>query len=687
MKPWNDRSYRDHAVALAALAAASFILYYDYWLGTKVFSGKDFLTAFYPLLNFQTDCLQAGSWPLWNPFMNFGYPYVEHYVNSTLFPTHLFMGLVTGSTLFLIQRELLIWIIVGGFGVYLCTRELGLRTVTGIVAGLSFMGCGQIIALPQWSTLVYNAACFPYLILGYHRAKRQETPFSPLSIAFLSFTIFGGYIVTSVLGIYLFAGYVLIDAALSRRPLFAVKYLVTTIALSVVLTLPKLLPLYAGMGAGPRLSYSPSGGPFDTFNLISPYNLLSLLLPVKYYFSLFLGTIGIIALIHGIVKKSHRFTALASMTVLSGWLLISGMDGSPSLLRTMASLLPFMRLVRNDWLSWFFPTIFAILFLARPIEDLLSDKDRKRRYLAGGIYAGLLTIAFFAAYSSDLYLEAYLVHLGITAAVIFLPDLRLPLAADRAMVLLLFIELLLVFHRVNIDVPPMRKGELLAFTVVDQASVSRSYFEDNRIRSAFRAVAVDDRLRPTIDQAKERPALFSGLHGMPGINYSQDQYGMFIDDMNLKRFSGWWYNTQERFDFIRLKESPLLEALDGMPLYTFSAPSGRPVPGVIRLIGLSCSSFLFSAEVPEAGSLILRQMFDDRWAIRVDGRPTVVNKTENSFLKVDVDAGRHEIQMSFTDRIFASSGVTSLCAFAAMMAWVLFRRKRRLKPTMDTTAR
>lgn len=664
---------REHLTALAVLAAANIVLFRDYWLGEKVFSGKDFLTAFYPLLNFQTDCLQGGSWPLWNPFMNFGYPYVEHYVNSAFFPTHLLMGLVTGSSLFLIQRELLFWIIVGGFGIYLCVRELGLRTTTGIISGLSFMGCGQIIALPQWSMIVYNAACFPYILLGYHRAKRFGRAFNTLSILFLAFTIYGGYIVTTVLGIYLFAAYVLIDAFRSRNMRFGFRYLGITVTATVALTLPKLLPLYGSMGAGPRLSYAPGSGPFDTFNIIEPYNFLSLLLPVKYYFSLFLGTAGILALINGSLRMSLRPSSLAIMTILSGWLLMSGSDGSPSLLRDAASFLPFMRLVRNDWLSWFFPSIFAILFLARQIEAFFVESDRRSRYITGGIYALLLTLTFLWAFNTELYFGAFFVHGAVAAALLYAPDMRIPsFPPGSVAAALLFVELVTVLHRVDVNVPPVRQEDRLLLTIADQGSVSRSYRDDNHIRSAFRAVAVDDRLRPTIDQARQHPILHSGLHGMPAVNYAQEQYGMFIDDMNLKRFSGWWYNTQERYEFIDLKDKQLLPRMEGMPLFALlDLQSQQLTETHVAWEHLSCSSFDFRVTAQFPSALLLHQMYDRRWTVEVNGDQVSPELVNGHFMGIRLEHGSHAVTFRFRDRTFTAALAISGIALLLLLAWTI----------------
>jgi hypothetical protein len=671
-------------LALAVLALVNGIVYYDYWLGDKIFSGKDFLTAFYPLINFQSDCLQDGSWPLWNPFMNFGFPYVEHYINSALFPTHLIMGLVSGSSVMILQREILLWIIVGGFGVYLCVRELGLSPLTGILAGASFMACGQITALPQWNSLTYNAACFPYLILGYHRAKVRGTSLNALSVAFLTFSILGGYTVTTVLGIYLFAGYVLLDAAHSRKVPFALRYLAVTGLASCLLALPKLLPLYAGLNAGPRLASAapPPGAPRDTFNIISVYNLWSLLLPVKFYFSLFLGSLGVLAFVSALLRREVRVSPLLAMTVLSGWLLLSGTDGSPSLLRSLASFLPFMHLVRNEWLSWFYPSIFAILFLAPHVESFLTERTFRDRAIAAGICSGLLSLGFVLVFDARLYAGAYATHLVIMAAwacVGFLPEHRQLRGALAIM--LVTAELVLVFSRVSVDVPPLKDQGRILYTIVDQGSVSRSYEEDNGLRSGFRAVAVQDHLRPSIDDARNRPVLISGLSGDPTYNLYPEQYGRFIDFMNLKRFSGWWYNTQERFDFIRLKDSPLLGALEGQSLFQlYDLGNGSPLPDSVSFTKLTCAKFSFTVNTTVPSFLLLRQMFDDRWSVRMDGQRTVPVRAEEFFMGVPVGPGAHHIDFLFSDPRFTVGAWISfmtLVSLISLLTMPFFRSRLR----------
>lgn len=674
------KKYQENISAAAALAAINVIIYREYWTSYKIFSGKDFLTGFHLLLNFQSDCMREGSWPLWNPFMNFGYPYVEHYINSAFFPTHLLLGFLTGSSITIIQMEILFWIIIGGFGIYLCTREFGLSFTTGLIAGTSFMACGQIVALPQWHTLVYNAACFPYLISGYHRAKRLGTHFDILSVAFMTFSILGGYTVASVLGMYFFAAYVAADGLSSRKSVFAMRYLVITFATAMLFSLPKLLPLYKGMSSGPRMAVAPaSQGPKDTFNIITPYNFLSFLLPVKFYFSLFIGSLNVLAFINGIARRSLRFTPLLIMTLVSGWLLISDSNGNASLLRELASFLPFMKLVRNDWLSWYYPSIFAILLCSSQVEDFLFNTPLRFRLLSLAAFVMIVSAVFFTAYNQELYTGAFLFHIAAAAAWCFLGIASIPVNIKRILAIaFIAAEFLVVFSRVSIDTPPVHSGERTIYTVVDQGSVSRSFMDDNNIRSFFYAEATSETARPGIDEARSWPFLISGLNGAPTYNFYPEQYGKFMDSMNLKKFAGWWYNTQERFDFISLKDSQLLSSLEGQPLFLLiNTSSGTPIENAVTFDRLSCSSFSFTTASGGPSFLMLRQMFDPRWSVRIDNTTTTPVRADFFFMGVPIQAGTHKVDFFFHDNLFLISSAISMSALTGSLVFTIVRRINR----------
>jgi len=683
---WGEswRGIKGQLPYIGLLVLANLIVMWDYWTGHRVFTSKDFLTSFYPLLNFQSDCLQDLSWPLWNPYMNFGYPFVEHYANTALFPSHLLMGMATGSTLTLIVRELLLWMVIGGIGVYLCVREFGSSPAAGMVAGVSYMLCGQFMALPQWSLIVYDAAALPFLVLGYHRAARQGSPLSLLSIAFLSMAFTGGYLSSMVYCIYIFSGYVLVDAVINGRKRLGIMYLVITMGASLLLALPKLLPLYNAIASGPRIaSYEPVRDPFNTVNL---YNFLSFLVPVKYYFSLYIGEICLLALIYGLLKRRLRVDANLIMFVLSAWLLLVHKDGSVSLLRTVSYGLPMMKVARNEWINWFYPSFFVILYASRCLDGFFFDNDMRSRAASAAMLIAAVSAAFWLSFNTSYYLAAYIAALAIVIAWSCIPLLnRRKAVFAAACAALVTAEFLVVAVRVRVDDPPVRNGDYLEFAVQDQGLESRSYL-DPGTREKFPARMLRDDLRPSISASRGYPFLTSGLSGAPAYNISAEQYGAFIDSMNLKRFAGWWHNTQERFDFIQIKDSPMLAAMEGWPLFgLLDKATGRPLDNTASFDGISCSSFSFGVNAPSEGFFLLHQLFDPRWRVYVDGSEQPVRRANSYFMGVDLPPGRHAVVFRFSDRAFNASVAVSLLTLAGLII-VLARKARRSRVRQAASA-
>ncbi len=669
------RASARHLPYLVILAVTSLLVYRDYWMGVRVITSKDFLTGLYPLFNFQSDCLQEGSWPLWNPFMNFGFPIVEHISSTAFFPSHLVIGLLSGSSLRILQWDILGWIIIGGFGVYLCVREFGHSPTAASIAGICYMYCGQSMILPQWLHIVYNGSCFPFLIYGYHRARKAGDVFSLISIAFMTLPILGGYVATSVLGMYFFVGYVAVDCVLERRFLFGLKYLVITSISSFFLLLPKLIPFFNGMMMGPRTaSYEPSK---DLLNIINSYNFLSLFLPVKFFFSLYLGEIIILAVFYGALKRKLTVNAPLVMMLLTAWFLMVDAAGNVSLLRMASYFLPLLKVIRNEWINWYYPSLFAILYASGFIDGLMSDLRRGPKIVAAGLYLVLLTVFFFAAYDRSLYWTAFIVHVLLAFCWLVIVSYRGKSLQSTFAVALIAAEFLVVFARVTVDEPPVRVGDKLRIAVGDQAVFSQSYQNNYVMRPKFYAFMTPDENRPTISDSKKWPYLTSGLSGAPTYNMFPEQYGYFIDSMNQKMFAGWWHNGTERFDFIQLKDSPQLAAMEGQPLFIFlDRATGQPIENAVSFDGISCSSFNFGVATASDGFFLLHQMFDSRWSAYVDGFEQPVRQADTYFMGLNLAPGNHHVEFRFRDKFFMVSLFISLVTLASLFVAAFVRSRR-----------
>ncbi|MBI5100326.1 MAG: YfhO family protein [Nitrospirae bacterium] len=663
-------SFFSHLPYAALMAVVHAVVYRDYWTGHKIIGSRDFLFLEVPTANFNADCLASGSYPLWNPFINFGFPWVEHYLNTSFSLTHLFAAFISGSNLEIVQRELFFWIFLGGAGIYLCLHELGKSKVSAMIAGICFMFSGQIFMLPSENYMIYNACAFPFIIYGYLRARNSGGALSLVSIFFMTQFLLAGYIATAVLGCYLLIFYVLFDSLLEKKIISGLKFLALTFIISLLLSAPKLLPLYMGMKATARLS-GDYGSVADPFNLLSLYDLQSLLIPVKYFFSVYAGIPCVAGLAYCIVKKRLRPDPLLILAVLSGWLLITDEFGNLSWLRQVSYNLPFARLVRVEWLHWYYPTIFAILYCCQFLDDIFSEADIKVR-IAAALGSVVVVSGFFLwQYDTNLHLIAYLTSVSMLVLWFVLPHFlkfeRHPAVFALAAALLLSIEFGAFIERVDINEPPRRDERYIEIRTTDQWGASHSFRDDNRVSKMKYIVYLRDGTRPSIDESRKWPYLISAQE-------SQWQENLLVDLVNQKRFAGWWNNAMVSFEFGRMYGAEL-DALDRSPLYALIDRAAASPNKTVSLDNVSCSGFTFSTESDADGALLLNQMWDRRWRAYIDGAETPVERANTHFMGVDVPGGRHTVRFAFRDNIFYLSLCISFLTLAALVLLMLLRKR------------
>lgn len=668
----------EHGPYLFLLVLVHAVLYRDYWTGYKIIASRDFLFLEVPTANFNADCLASGSYPLWNPFINFGFPWVEHYLNTSFSLTHLVAAFITGSNLEIVQRELFFWILLGGAGIYLCMHELNKSKVAGMIAGICFMFSGQIFMLPSENYMIYNACAFPFMIYGYLRARNSGDPFSIVAILFTTQFLFAGYIATAVLGCYLLAFYALIDSVREKKIFSGLKFLVITFTFSLLLSAPKLLPLYMGMKATARLSGEYGSVP-DPFNLLSAYDLQSLLIPVKYFFSVYIGIPCVAGVVYGIVKKRLRIDPLLILAVLSGWLLIADELGNLSWLRQVSYYLPLARLVRVEWLHWYYPTIFAILYCCQFLDDIINEKDGAVRIVSalGGV--ALISVFFLWQYDTKLHLIAYLVSASLLITWFALPHFvsseRQPAVFALCAALLLSVEFGAFIERVDINEPPRRDDRYIRIRTTDQWGASHSFLDDNRVAKMKYIGYLRDGARPAIDESRKWPYLISAQE-------SQWQENLLVDLVNQKRFAGWWNNAMVSFEFGQMY-GPELDALDKQPLFFLADRSSGRQADNISLDKVSCSQFVFSTWSDGPSFLGLNQFFDKRWKAYIDGDELSIHKTNRHFMGFDVPGGKHKVRFEFKDRVFTASLIVSGLAALGILGVLIVRIRRRPLITIE----
>jgi hypothetical protein len=166
------RVAREDFVAVAALlAVVAAVLGRPLFLG-EVFFDRDVAAVFHPMAESFYRTFQAGSLPLWNPWLSLGEPMLANPSAQVLYPpTWLMLAIPPGTyyTLYVFAHLGL-----GAAGLYALGRDLGLSRASACTGGAVWIVTGPVLSLVNvWHHL--GGACWmPWVIRAGHRALSRR---------------------------------------------------------------------------------------------------------------------------------------------------------------------------------------------------------------------------------------------------------------------------------------------------------------------------------------------------------------------------------------------------------------------------------------------------------------------------------------------------------------------------------
>lgn len=148
-------------LVLVALYAV-LLLYPCVLLGEALYWG-DLSLYFYPLEETVRSSLRSGHIPLWNPSILCGQPLVGNPQSWVFYPTSLLLPFLPVWLYFTVNN--VIHLLLAGGGTYLFSRRLCHDRPGALLAALTYMGSGFLMARLQFPTMVMSAAWLPWLLL------------------------------------------------------------------------------------------------------------------------------------------------------------------------------------------------------------------------------------------------------------------------------------------------------------------------------------------------------------------------------------------------------------------------------------------------------------------------------------------------------------------------------------------
>ncbi|MDN3654985.1 hypothetical protein QWZ08_05075 [Ferruginibacter paludis] len=137
------------------------------------FLKNDAFAGYFPPKFFMSESIHAGHLPLWNPYINFGFPQYGDMSGGFWSPITWIIASTAGYNAYTLTLEVLFYILLGGIGMYKLTGFWNMDKRVREIAGVAFMCSGYIIGHLQHFNWISGAAFLPWCLWSYLSLLKQ----------------------------------------------------------------------------------------------------------------------------------------------------------------------------------------------------------------------------------------------------------------------------------------------------------------------------------------------------------------------------------------------------------------------------------------------------------------------------------------------------------------------------------
>jgi hypothetical protein len=714
-----SNSFRENKIHYKNYLLLLVICLLAYWpLSFGLFSVKnDAIHYFLPYRFNISEAIRNGEWPFWSPYVYLGNPLYGDMQSGVWNPVVWFFSLIGRYDLTFFHYENLLYIFLGGVGMYKLTNRLVAHSHTALLIAASYMLSGFMLSgqLINW---LAAAAFLPFVFHYYlctasrgktiriasfaNAAKTGIALFFLFTAGYPSFFIITGYILLAMFILTVINRFVNREPHLLSWKRFLIQHVIILIvfsglALPAIVSYIDLLPYY---NRGSGTTYG------DTIrNSFEWQHLLSLIFPssIKAHDivsatdvtcrNVYPGIFTLLVLTAFPPKLIKRNILLIVLAVFA--LLFSLGDATP-VRRICYSILPLMDTFRHpSQMRLFF--LFAILLLAAPgLKSLLDQNTSDTRlkkiknisWITGGVILLITILAFTGStvlkqlpgFSFSGIREAFknviennsladtlaingLIQLFFIAAFIFWTW-----KYSRNKNLFSFIWIANLFFLAQLILPITFVSKTSPREINALIHASPKGFPTGGLEKP-----IGENSRDALDHF-DKIALTYFYNKKIGISQVNNSPA-FLDEQNQFLKSGLIYNyvssmpvTYIADTVVQLKDSNILNLAthcnfafaDGIPGIKSNCSSNNKA----FIKKLSANSFEIETQTSSASLLVLTQSWHHHWKVRIDNKETMIYKTNISFMGTPLPEGKHTVVFRF----IPPNTLKALWVMYAMMA-------------------
>ncbi|MEO6722515.1 MAG: hypothetical protein ABIN67_19250 [Ferruginibacter sp.] len=213
------------------------------------FIKNDAFINYFPPKLFISESLKSGFLPLWNPYINFGFPQYGDMNSGFWSPITWLISISVGYNAYSFTIELLLYILVGGLGMYKATGIFNLAHTVRVISGVAFMCCGYNLGHLQHFNWISGAAFLPWCLWSYLILLNKFSLKNCIQAAVLFYLLIAsshpGIIISAI---YFFGVVCIFSFASDKDKLFKMK--IKSFGVTHLVFLILVLLLSAGLIAG-----------------------------------------------------------------------------------------------------------------------------------------------------------------------------------------------------------------------------------------------------------------------------------------------------------------------------------------------------------------------------------------------------------------------------------------------------
>lgn len=642
------------------------------------------------------ETIRNGELPFWNPYIYLGYPVHGDMQSGAWNPIVWIFSFLGRYDITSFHFENLLYIFLGGVGMYKLTNRLAAHTSTALLIAVSYMLSGFMLSgqLINWLA----AGAFLPFVIHYYLQTLRSASFSNaiktgIALYFLlvagypSFLIITGYI------LLLFFILTVINRLRQKETIaipwkkFIFQHLLiiiifTGLSLPAIVSFIDLLPYYQrGGGAGYTDVVQNSFELQHLFSFIFPSAIKAsdmISATDVTCRNMYIGLFVLIILV-SIPPKFNRRNIL--LTLLAIFALLFSLGDATPVRKICYHIIPLMDTFRHPSQMRLF-LLFAILLLAAPglkkflTGNLSTIKLKRLRQLTGVLVIAFATITVIALFQSGFLKNisgATLIEIrGAIKNLFDHTTLADAIAINSIIQLTFLIAFFLLFkktinHKVFFFALWVVNLFVMAQLVLPVTFVGKtSPKEINAIicssPKGFPVAGLENSIAVNSKDATadfDKMALRYFYNKKIGISHITNSPS-FLTEQELFLQNSFMYNYVASLPVVYIADS-IVQVKD-----TASIDSGKGCryaftetfkPGGIGCVTnnntalikkMSANRFEIEADVTSSSFLVLTQNYHHYWGVSVDGKPAIIYKTNNSFMGTPLSAGKHSIVFCYS---------------------------------------